>query len=133
MRALLFITYLFTLLLAGGNKMDANTHKISSAPTLNLKNSLKGHNEFLHFKRGYSSLITIDTDFDLDEEYSSNESYKNSGASKIDKFKQTVLAKWYLSNDNSFITSYPYNRFYFTKPISGQTTPIYIIHSVLRV
>jgi len=133
MRALLFITYLFTLLVTGGNEMHANTHTISNTPILNLNNSLKEHNKSLHSKRGHSSSSIVNSDFDLNEEYSSNEGYNNSAASKIVKFKTTFLAKWYLSNDNSFITSFPYNRFYFTKPVSGQSTPIYITHSVLRI
>ena len=133
MRAILFITYLFTSLLIGGNKMHATTHTTANAPISNFNSSYKLHNKFLHSKRGHSSQTIVNKDFDLNEEYSSNDDYKNAGDTKIVKFKQTLFTKWYFSNDNSFITSFPYNRFYFTKPISGQSTPIYIAQSVLRI
>lgn len=133
MRALLLITYLFTSLLVGGNKMHANTHTISSVPILNLNSTYKIHNKFLHSKRGHSYPIVVNKDLDLNEEYSSNEDLTNSVGSKLVKFKQTVLTKWYSTDDNLFIITFPYNRFYITKPLNGQSTPIYISHSVLRI
>lgn len=133
MRAILFITYLLTSLLIGGNKMHATTHTIASGLISNFNITYKVHNKFLHSKRGHSSQTIINKDFDLNEEYSSNDHYKNAGDTKIVNFKQTLFTRWYLSDDNSYITAFPYNRFYFTKPISGQSTPIYITQRVLRI
>lgn len=133
MRALLYITYFFTLLLTGGNKIHANVHESNSAPTLNLNSPFKTHNEFLHSKRGHSSSIIVFTDFDLNEEYSSSDDYNNLDGTKVTKFKKSDLIKWYLSDNKSFISTFPYTCYYFTKPISGQSTPIYITYSVLRI
>lgn len=134
MRALLHITFFFTLLFSGGTKMHASiVQKNSSAQTLRFNIPVKTHHEFLHSKRGYSSTIIAFTDFDLNEEYSSGDDYNNSSDSNITKFKSSELVKWYLSNDKSLIATFPYNRFYFTKPLNGQSTPIYIAHSVLRI
>ena len=133
MRALLFITYLFALLLTGGNETHANTHTVSNAPISQLKTTYKAHPEFLHSTREHSLPTIVNKDFDLNEEYSSSDICKDSAAFKTAKFKPTVLTKWYVSNDNSFVISFPYNRLYFTKPISGKSTPIYITQSVLRI
>ncbi len=133
MRALLFITYLFALLLTGGNETHANTHTVSNAPISQLKTTYKARPEFLHSTREHSLPTIVNKDFDLNEEYSSSDICKDSPDFKTAKFKPTVLTKWYVLNDNCFVIIFPYNRFYFTKPISGQSTPIYITQSVLRI
>ena len=133
MRALIHITLLLTLLLIGGKKMHATVHKVSSAPNLTLNSPFTTHHDFLHSKRGHSSSLIVFNDFDLNEENSSNDNYNSLGDSNLFKFKKTEFSKWYISGDNSFIISFPYNKFYFTKPISGQSTPIYITQSVLRI
>ena len=98
MRALLFITYLFALLLTGGNETHANTHTVSNAPISQLKTTYKAHPEFLHSTREHSLPTIVNKDFDLNEEYSSSDICKDSPDFKTAKFKPTVLTKWYVLN-----------------------------------
>jgi hypothetical protein len=84
--------------------------------------------QFTSLSRTY--LLIEYTDFDLDEEFSSCNDLK---VNKVLQVKHTFFDKLYLTNNYPLKVIFCHNRFYVSKPINGQSTPIYIAHSVLRI
>lgn len=128
MRRIVFITFLFTLLVAGGKKMHANVHKITIESEINWDTFIKEQVKFNKLNR--SCLITKYNDFDLEEEFSSNNDSKSNNLPQV---KPLFLDKWYLSYDDSFKDALYYNLLYHCEPNCGHSTPIYLFHSVLRI
>lgn len=128
MRKIVLITYLLTFLFVGGSKMQANVFKttIDSGEKWNI---IPNHQEqFISLNR--TNLLIEYTDFDLDEEFSSCNDLR---VNKVPQVKHTFFYKSYLDNDYSLKVIFSCNPFYVSKPINGQSTPIYITQSVLRI
>lgn len=131
MKQTVFILYFFTLLLTGGNKMQANLYKSTfvSISNCNLLSIEQYQITILHHS---NSLIEY-SDFDLDEEFSHCDNHEDAKTNKLFQVKHSLLAKWYLSYGDSLENPYYHNVFYNCEPIRGQTTPIYITNKVLRI
>jgi hypothetical protein len=84
--------------------------------------------QFTSLSRTY--LLIEYTDFDLDEEFSSCNDLR---VNKVLQVKHSFFYKLYLSNDYSLKVIFCQNLFYVSKPINGQSTPIYITQNVLRI
>jgi hypothetical protein len=131
MKQTVFILYFFTLLLAGGNKMQANMHKniFVSISISNWTLLSKEQDQITILDHSYS-LIEY-SDFDLDEEFSHCDNHEDSKTNKLFQVKHSLLDN--LSFGDSLDNTYYYNVFYNCEPITGQSTPIYITHNVLRI
>jgi hypothetical protein len=128
MRKIVLITYLLTLLLAGGNEMHANVSKITTDSVLKWIITPNHQEQFTSLNRTY--LLIEYADFDLDEEFFSCNDLR---VNKVLQVKHTFFDKLYLSNDYCLKIILYNNPFFITKPINGQSTPIYITQSVLRI
>jgi hypothetical protein len=131
MRKIVLITYLLTLLLAGGNKMHANV----SSTTMHSASKwiiIPNHQEQVtSLNRTY--LLIEYTDFDVDEEFSRNDNFKESKEGLSVEGRQSFFGKWYLCYNDTFDDASCNNSFCDYEPITGQSTPIYITYSVLRI
>lgn len=130
MKRIVFISFLFTLLLAGGKKMHAYVHTITIDSETKWDSFVKEQIKFNKLNR--SNLLTKYTDFDLEEELSTNNDY-DSSAPNLPQLKQSFLGKWFLSFNDALDETYNKNLLYKSEPNLGQSTPIYLFHSVLRI
>lgn len=128
MKRIVFISFLFALLVAGSKTMHANEHENTIDSISNSDSFIKGEVNFNQFQKNFH-LIKV-TDFDIEEELSTNSDSKSNNLSQI---KKTALDKWYLLNNNSFEVSINNNLNYHFEPNLVQTTPIYLFYSVLRI
>lgn len=131
MKQIVFILYFFTLLLTGGNKMQANLHKSAFVSISNLNCSSIEQDQITILDHSYS-LIEY-SDFDLDEEFSHSDKQEDSKTNKLFQVKGSLLAKWYSSYFSALEIQHYYNVFYNCEPVKGQSTPIYITNRVLRI
>ena len=131
MKQTVFILYFFTLLLTGGNKMQANLHKSVFVSISNLNRSSIEQGQITILDHSYS-LIEY-SDFDLDEEFSHSDHHEDAKTNKLFQVKHSLLAKWYLSYGDSLENPHRHNVFYNCEPIRGQSTPVYITNKALRI
>lgn len=130
MKRIVFISFVFTLLLAGGKTMHANVHKLTIDSETKWDSFVKEQMKFNKLNR--SNLMTKYTDFDLEEELSTNNDY-DSSASNLPHVKQYFLGKWFLSFNDALDETYNTNLRYSSESNLGQSTPIYLFYSVLRI
>jgi hypothetical protein len=77
--------------------------------------------------------MTKYTDFDLEEEFSSNNEYNNLKSNSLPLVKSLFPDKWYLTYNDSLKEALYCNLLYSSDPNLGHSTPIYLFHSVLRI
>jgi len=131
MRKIVLITYLFTLLLTAGNNKHANVDNVTIESYSNLKTFSDNNGQFSRL--GRTNLLIEYSDFDLDEEFSGSNDYRESKPNQLLAVKQFFFDKWYLTYSAAFNESYCRAPFFSYKLINGQSTPIYITQSVLRI
>lgn len=131
MKRIVLISFLFTLLLAGGKKMHANVHEITTDSKTIWDSFLKEQVKFN--KLNSSGVMTKYIDFDLEEEFSSNNEFHNLKSNNLPLAKSLFLNKWYLIYNDSLKEAVYYNLLYSSEPNLGQSTPIYLFYSVLRI
>jgi hypothetical protein len=131
MRKIVLVTYLFTLLLTAGNKMHANVPTVTIDSYSNWKTPSDNKVQFTSL--GRTNLLIEYSDFDLDEEFSGSNDYRESRSNQLLKVKQCFFDKWYLTYIAPFNEAYCRAPFFRYKPLNGQSTPIYITQSVLRI
>ncbi|TDD93680.1 hypothetical protein [Flavobacterium cellulosilyticum] len=131
MKRIVFSTFLLALLLIGGKKTLANGQKITIGSVTNWDSFIKDQENFN--KLNPTFLLIKYTDFDLEEEFSSNTNYKDSRSNKLLPVKFPLIKKWYLSFDDSIDYTNDYNLPYNCELNFGPSTPIYLFHSVLRI
>ncbi|MFQ3173787.1 MAG: hypothetical protein ACI8W0_000886 [Flavobacterium sp.] len=130
MRKIVLITYLLTLLLAGGNKMHANVPKSTIAPVSSWNLISNNQEQLTSLNR--TCFLSGYTDFFLDEEFSSRNYFKDSKANQLVGVKQSFFDKWYFCYNDTY-DAYCCNLHCNYGPINGQSTPRYIAYNVLRI
>ena len=113
------------MLLAGGQDVYANTHQ--QAVHKNLKHDVTKNHHVKFTGRNSDSTVIEDTDLDLEEECVS---VKDGGTNKF------FIDKYSFPHNRSSVLAYCNN--YFTQfrnfPVNfGHSSPIYIVHRVLRI
>ena len=128
MKRIVFLIFLFTLLLAGGKSMRANAHKITIDSETNWDTFIKEKVKFNKLNR--PNILIKFSEFDLEEDYLTNNDFKSNNLPLV---KSLSLDKWYLINNESLKDAVYCNILYNCEPNYGQSTPIYLFHSVLRI
>jgi hypothetical protein len=131
MKRIVLISFLFTLLLAGGKKMHANVHINTTDSKTIWDTFIKEQVKFN--KLNSSGVMTKYTDFDLEEEFSSNNEFHNLKSNSLPLVKSLFSDKWYLAYNDSLKETVRSSLLYACEPNQGQSTPIYLFHSVLRI
>lgn len=131
MKQTVFIVYFLTLLLTGGNKMQANLHKNTFVSISNWNLPSIEQNQITILDQSYSLIVY--SDCDLDEEFSHGDNHEDAKTNKSLQVKHSLLDKWHLSYGDSLENPYYHKFFYNCEPIRGQSTPIYITNRVLRI
>jgi len=128
MKRIVFLIFLSTLLLFVGKTMNVNMLRIST-------NSVSKRNTFIDNQEKFSDLnpmylLNKSTDFDFEEELSSN---NDSKSDKVLQVKPSYFSKWYLSYEA--LLNDIYNKFsiYNSEYYTNLAIPIYITHNVLRI
>lgn len=128
MKRIVFLIFMFTILLVAGKRMHVNLCKITT-------NSVSKRNSFFEDQEKLSNLNQIfllskSTDFDCEEEFSSN---NDSKSDKVFQVKPSYHNKWYLFYEVLLDSFYFKNIFYNSKSFTILNTPIYITQNVLRI
>lgn len=128
MRVTVFFLYLFFQLLGFGNVVHAASHASSDAV-----NSFVSSYKKVQFSQSVPSTISITTaEFDLEEELSSSENFKNPSTT-ISYTKDFLAQAWYLRYSCASEKYHFDKKIVIFAPSFGQSNPIYIIQQVLRI
>lgn len=128
MRIAVFFLYLFFQLLGFGNFVHAASHASSHEI-----NSFVSSCKKVQFSQSGPNTFSITTaEFDLEEELSSSENFKNSGTS-VSYTKDFLTQAWYMRYSCASEKYHFDKKIIIFTPSFGQSTPIYIIQQVLRI
>ncbi len=128
MKRVVFFTLLFTVSLVVGKRIHFNQCKISANYLSNSKTFIYNQDKISDLNQIYVACKS--TDFDLEEEFSSN---NDSNSDEVLQIKPSYLSKWYLSYDYFLHSIYCSNSFYKFKLHVSLATPLYITQNVLRI
>lgn len=128
MKRIVFFIFMVTLLLVAGKRMHASVYEITTNFVSNRNTFIENQEEFSNLNQIF--LLNKSTDFDFEEEYSSN---NDSKSDKVLQVKTSYLSKWYFSYEVLLHDIYCKNVFYNSKSFTNLTTPIYITQNVLRI
>jgi hypothetical protein len=131
MRAVILYLYLSFFLLCEGNHLYAATHHSATSYSLTQKlekKQLVKHRNSNH----HSSLEESDGD-DLDEESHTSDELHDGGLNKLFAGNQSLSNSWYLAFSTPLILKDYSKSLKIFSPFCGQSNPIYIKQSVLRI
>jgi hypothetical protein len=129
MRVSIFYIYLSFLLLFGGNYLYAETHH--SATSYSFTQNLEKKQQVKHRNLNHHSSLTESDD--LDEEFQISDKLNEGEMNKLLVGNLSLSNCWYLKFSNPLaFKDYSKNITIFST-FCGQSNPIYITHSVLRI
>ncbi|MFV8370129.1 hypothetical protein [Flavobacterium sp. LB2R40] len=131
MKVVVFFLYLCFHLLGGGNYVHAATHDSSISSALTSSSVKNGEVRFDN--TNHSSSIIISADFELEEECFSGENLKDKVSDNFFTNKIDLSRNWYLMFSCQPVLNYYTKNFKISSPFCGQSNPIYITQSVLRI
>ena len=131
MRAIIFHISLFILLFSGGNSYCAtvNHHSNTNGTTQHFH---KNHKSTFNHKNHFGTL-TNNVDFDLEDDFSTNDDVKTVGKNKFIDLKYKLSLGSFITETNLISLNHSSKRFKNSSPLFGNTTPIYISLQVLRI
>ena len=131
MRAVIFYIHLSFLLLCGGNNLYAATHP--SSTSFSFTEHLEKKQLVKHRNSNHHSSLTESDDVDSDEEFQSSDELHDGGLNKILARNQSLSSSWYLAFSTPLILKDYSKSIKIFSPFCGQSNPIYITQSVLRI
>ena len=131
MRVLIFYIYLSFLLLFGGNYLYAERHH--SSTNYSLTQNLEKKQQVKHRNSNHHSSLTESDDLDLDEEFQTSDKLNEGGMNKLVAGKQSLSISWYLTFSSPLVFKDYSKNIKIFLPLCGQSNPIYITQSVLRI
>jgi hypothetical protein len=131
MRAVILYLYLSCLLLCGGNDLFAASHH--SATNFSFTQHLEKKQLVKHRNSNHHSSLTESDDIDSDEEFHSSDELQVDNINKLFTAKLPLQKSWFLAFSAPLILKDYSKSLQIFSPFCGQSNPIYITQSVLRI
>jgi hypothetical protein len=131
MRAVILNIYLSFLLLWGGNHLYAATHHRSTSHSF--AQNLEKKQQVKHRNSNHHSSLEESDDVDSDEEFHSSDELHDGGMNDLFAGNLPLSSRWYLAFSTPLILKDCSNSIKIFSPFCGQSNPIYITQSVLRI